>query len=107
MKITEFKLGSAEIEMVESVLYELKETCQMLKIPLFATVVIENNEENTVYRNVVNAPGSHNISLSNDQIKNHILLANEFEIVKRDDDEICIVPPKDKKKLRVGSIRKE
>lgn len=104
-KVT-YELSQEEQNMIEDILLKLKEICQMLKVPMFATIAVANDENGTTYNSVVNGAGSHNMQLTNDQIRNHILIANEFEIIQRD-EKTMIVPPKDKKKMKVKSSRKE
>lgn len=106
MEKVNYKLKDSDWKKVESALLKLKETCHMLSIPMFATVAVENNDEGTVYNSIVNGAGSHGIKLANDQIRKHVLIANQFEIIKDDADEVSIVPPKDKKRIRMTSTNK-
>lgn len=103
MEKTLFKIGKKEWEKVESALEELQETCQMLGVPMFATVATENTENQTVYNTIVNGAGSHNMKLTDDRICRHILIANGFEIIKDSENQIIVVPPKDKKRMHVKS----
>lgn len=106
MERLNFELSNNDLKKVEAALLKLKETCQMLNVPMFATVAVENNDEKTIYNSIVNGAGSHDMKLTNDQIRKHILIANQFEIIKDDTGEASIVPPKDKKRLRMSSTNK-
>ncbi|MCC2254576.1 hypothetical protein LKD70_09125 [Ruminococcus sp. CLA-AA-H200] len=61
---------------------ELLLLCQKYRIPMFVTVVtdINNNGEPQYYNRMFSAKG-HGISLSDDQIEKHVLVADGFKVV--------------------------
>ena len=46
-------LSEEQCQIVEKKLLSLLETCQTLQIPMFATVAISNDEEETKYNRIV------------------------------------------------------
>nr|WP_317428888.1 hypothetical protein [uncultured Blautia sp.] len=60
---------------------ELLELCQYRNAPMFVTVVLSDDGEQTEYYNRMHSAKAHNIQLSNDQIAKHILIANGFAAV--------------------------
>ena len=74
-------LSEEQCQIVEKKLLSLLETCQTLQIPMFATVVISNDEEETKYNRIVYSAQAHQMRLKNDQIRKHILISNGFDAV--------------------------
>lgn len=80
------KLNKEQLDNVRNKVDELLELCQMYHIPMFATVVTENNEKTTEYIRAVYGSDSHDIVLKDDQINGHILIANGFHAVPPRED---------------------
>ena len=78
---TEYKSSKEVQNVITKKMNELLELCQIYKLPMFVSVAIENNSENTVYKNCMFGGRVHEIILSDDQIQNHILVANGFKAV--------------------------
>lgn len=74
-------LSEEQCQIVEKKLLSLLETCQTLQIPMFATVAISNDEEETKYNRIVYSAQAHQMRLKNDQIRKHILISNGFDAV--------------------------
>lgn len=79
-KNTRINLTEAETKNIASKLRALKETAQMYGVPMFASVVISNDESNTGYLRAVNSAQSHAVFLTNDEIRRHMLVANGFDV---------------------------
>lgn len=78
---TNYKLNKEQKEAVEARLKSLLEVCQIYHLPMFAAVAIKNTDNETEYSNIIYNGGSHNVSLKDDKIKKHMLVANGFEPV--------------------------
>lgn len=83
MDITKFSLTDEQKAIVETKLRELLEICQVYEVPMFASVVTDNSEEETVYNNIVYGARVRGIILKNDQIQKHILIADGFDAVPK------------------------
>ena len=81
MKDNYYTLDHAQKEQIESRLRDLLEVCQLYGVPVYATAAIENNEEDTVYNRIIYSAQAHQMKLTNDQIRKHMLVANGFEVV--------------------------
>ncbi len=57
------------------------EICRMHKIPHFISTAVEDSEEGTVYETHMYGPKSHNVTLTDDRITQHMLIANGFQAV--------------------------
>lgn len=78
---TNFELSKTAKKEIDDKLEELLELCRIHRVPMFASIVIGNSEKGTKYNNVTyNAP-SHGITLTDDQIRRHILVSNKFDVV--------------------------
>lgn len=78
--MTNINLSEAERELIDQKLAELKEVCSVLQVPMFATVVVANDESGTKYLRSVRAAQSHATVLYRDEIRKHILISNDFEV---------------------------
>ena len=80
------------LEEIAPIIKELKIACNLLKLPLFLTVAVANNEEGTEYKNdAIHA--SADVCLKEDRIADIILLLNGFQpdlpdYIKRDLQEL-------------------
>lgn len=83
-----FTVCNEGISKIENKLKELLELCQVYKTPMFATVAIKNDENETQYNNITFGTSSNYIRLTDDQIKKHILIANGFCAVPKRDSNI-------------------
>lgn len=71
---------------VERALRSLMEVCQTHRLPMFATVTVENTEAGTEYARIVYGAASHGVRLTDDQIRHHILIADGFHAVPERED---------------------
>lgn len=89
MNYTKIKLSKNVNEAIDTKLRELLQLCQIYHVPMFASIVIENDEEKTVYDNIVYGAAAHDIELKDDQIRKHELITSGFEVIMpRDNMEI-------------------
>ena len=66
------------------------ELCQIHHCPMFATVALSNSLTKTEYENVTFGANANQVSLADDQIRHHILIAgsNFVAVPKRDSVEV-------------------
>ena len=85
-----FNLSKDEKEDIVKKMTELLELCQIYHCPMFATVAVSNNQIKTEYENICFGSNANQISLTDDQIRQHILIAgSDFVAVpKRDSVEM-------------------
>lgn len=76
-----YDLNEEQRRVVEEKLRALLEICQIHEIPMFATVAVKNTENETEYNNIVYGAKANKISLADDQIRHHILIATGFVAV--------------------------
>lgn len=81
MQVTKINLTPSQIQDVVSKLKLLKETAQMYNVPMYASVVVSNTDEDTKYQRAVNSAQSHAIYLTKDEIRKHMLVANGFDVL--------------------------
>lgn len=80
-KLTKYTVPKYAEEDINKKLNELLELCQIYKIPMFASVALENDMSHTKYKNIMFGGVVHGINLKEDHIQNHILIANGFKAV--------------------------
>lgn len=79
-----YSLPEQQKEDLDGIIRELLEFCQINHIPFFVSCAVENNAEGTEYMNAVYSAQSHALSLTDDRIRKHMLLANkEFDVVPK------------------------
>ena len=78
---TEYKSSKEVQNIITKKMDELLELCQIYKLPMFASVAVENDNEHTIYKNCMFGGRVHDVILTEDQIQNHILVANGFKAV--------------------------
>lgn len=76
-------LTETQINEIDTRQAALKEAVQMCGVPMFATVCVLNSECTSKFLRVVHAAQSHAISLYDDEIRKHMLIANGFEAVPK------------------------
>jgi hypothetical protein len=82
-KNTTFNLTKQQQMEVEEKMLKLLEICQIYHVPMFSTVAVKNDDDGTVYNNILYGGRVHNINLKDDQIQRHILISNDFRAVPR------------------------
>lgn len=87
MKKIQTKLTKSARKEAEEVLRGILEICQIYHAPMFASVVVENSDNKTLYDNMVYSAQSHQCRLYNDSIRDHILIANGFETLPPCDED--------------------
>lgn len=78
-------LTENQIKHVDVQLAALKETAQICGVPMFATVCVFNSDKETKYLRMVHAAQSHAIKLFDDEIRKHMLIANGFYAIPKQD----------------------
>ena len=91
--ITKYKTTKQAEDAIVKKMNELLELCQIYKVPMFTSVALQNNEEETVYKNIMFGGKIHDIILKEDQIQNHILVANGFKAVPRREEILVSFSP--------------
>lgn len=59
---------------------ELRRQCEMFDMPMFVSCCVKSEDNATTYKRDGVCTGSHNISLFDDQIEKHLLVANGFPV---------------------------
>lgn len=80
-RITEFDKTTDFEEYVKPLLIETIRQAKIHDIPLFASVCIKSESDNTVYKNYHVSTVLNHYELYDDQIRKHILISNGFEAV--------------------------
>lgn len=78
---TPIDLNEEAREKLQKITNALMEFCSIYRLPMFVSIVVKNDTQNTEYNNTVYSPQAHNIILKNDRIRKHMLIANDFEAV--------------------------
>lgn len=86
----EYNLSKEERTEISTKMTELLELCQIHHCPMFATVALSNSLTKTEYKNVTFGANANQVSLADDQIRHHILIAgsNFVAVPKRDSVEV-------------------
>lgn len=98
------KLGKAARDEAEKVLKGILEVCQIYHTPMFASIITENTDKGIVYDNIVYSAQSHQIRLTDDKIRRHMLVANGFETMPKINKETTEEQPK---KLTVYKVTED
>ena len=96
-KYTEIKLERETIAESDQKMRELLELAQTHELPMFTSVVIQNNASSTQYDSIVFSAQAHNIELKDDKIRKYMLVANGFEPV----------PPRNIIKLEMETVSQD
>lgn len=80
-RITKYDLDEATREKLDSAMLQILQICQINRLPMFISVAVKNNEEETEYKSYVYSSTSNYVNLTNDQIRKHMLIANNYEAV--------------------------
>ncbi len=70
-----------DLKKIKAMLNEVLLSCQICNIPFYAAIAEADDGKSTSYARYVHSAGANHISLSDDQIRKHILIANGFEPV--------------------------
>lgn len=81
--VSEFNLTDEQRATIDNVMRELLSLCQIYQVPMFATVAVANSKEGTEYCNNVYGAGANEITLKEDRIREHILIASGFSAVPK------------------------
>jgi len=76
-KSTEYSLSKEELEDLENRFLSVLEFCKEKKVPMFCSVAVANNKEQTSYKNIAYNANSHNIRLKDDQIREYVKIATK------------------------------
>ena len=82
------------IKKAERKIMELLEICQQYQIPMFVSIAVNDDGNETQYFNQMYSAKAHNILLSDDQIEKHVLVAGGFSVV----------PPRESLTLDMGEL---
>ena len=92
----EFNLTADERENLDKKMRELLELCQIYHTPMFFSVAVKNTLTETDYKNITFDGNPNQISLTDDQIRYHILIASNGFVA---------VPKRDSLNLDMAKIR--
>lgn len=81
MEYSHIKLSDKDKKELESRIADLMEFAQIHHVPMFLSIVTENNDEKTEYRNVLYSAQTNHIALNRDIIRKLELIAAGFEPV--------------------------
>lgn len=74
-----FNLSPENAEEIENGLISLLSIAQILDVPMFAMAATGTKSKEVLYSNIVYGAKSHDITLFDDRIQKHILVANGFQ----------------------------
>lgn len=74
-------------EEVKPIIMQLLSITAARDMPCFVTVAVENTDKKTTYESTAVTPASINIELTDDKIKDHMLIRNGFGIKLLDEIE--------------------
>jgi hypothetical protein len=80
-EITEYSVSEKGYEEVDDAMKKLLEICQIYRLPMFASVAVANSESKTEYDRIIYTAQSHQMRLTNDEIRKHMLIAAGFAAV--------------------------
>lgn len=80
-KYTKYKLSDDKSEELNTLMLGLLQFCQINKLPMFMSVAVANNTEETAYKNYIYSSTANYINLKDDKIRKHQLIANGFEAI--------------------------
>ena len=69
-------------EQIESKVIELKQLCHMHKIPLFISLCLANNAQETIYEKEMVSSATCNYELTDDQIIKHVNVTLGFDTIQ-------------------------
>ena len=81
--------------------------CRMAEIPVFLSAAVSNDERGTEYLNMFYGAKTNSISLTDDQIRNHILVADGFSAVPPREKSSFFMPGPDEIGFIAGENREE
>lgn len=80
-EITEYSVSEEGYEEVDGAMKKLLEICQIYRLPMFISVAVANSESGTEYDRIIYTAQSHQMRLTNDEIRKHMLISAGFEAV--------------------------
>lgn len=94
----EYNLTEKERDALDKKMRELLELCQIYHTPMFFSVAVRNSVTETEYMNITFDGNPNKITLSDDQIRQHILIAS---------NEFVAIPKRDSVNLDLSKIREK
>ena len=94
----EYNLTEKERDALDKKMRELLELCQIYHTPMFFSVAVRNSVTETEYMNITFDGNPNKIILSDDQIRQHILIAS---------NEFVAIPKRDSVNLDLSKIREK
>lgn len=83
-KNTYYELPQQQAKELDQKMKEILELCQVNHIPCFISCATANREDGTEYRNIIYTAQSHDMKLTDDRIRKHMLVATgEFDVVPK------------------------
>ncbi len=76
METTIYEISTEQKAQIEGKIKELLAACQVAGVPMFVSCAIANSETETTYLREVYSPQANEISLSDDHIRKHMLIAS-------------------------------
>ena len=81
--MSDYKLSQEQKDSINDSIRNLLHLCQIYNVPMFTTVAVSNDVNNTEYINCVYGAGANGILLTNDRIRKHILVESGFEVTPK------------------------
>ena len=70
-----------DLKKIKAMLNEVLLSCQICNIPFYAAIAEADDGKSTSYARYVHSAGANHISLSDDQIRKHILIAKSTSLL--------------------------
>lgn len=83
-RTTYYELSEQQVAELDQKMRELLELCQINRVPCFVSCAVSNTPEETMYKNIIYSAQSHDMELTDDRIRKHMLIATgEFDAVPK------------------------
>lgn len=68
-------------ERLDHAMMALLQVCQEYRLPMFVSVAVANSRSETEYVRQVYTAQSHDIKLTDDEIRRHVLVSRGFDVI--------------------------
>lgn len=68
--------------------FQLRKVCNRLKIPMFLSICVKNDNKESVYKNEMVSAVSEGIQLQDDKLVKFVNVLNGFETVPKSEDDM-------------------
>lgn len=83
IKEPKYSFNTDEIgrERLDSAMSRLLQVCQEYRLPMFVSVAVANTPKKTEYVRQVYTAQSHDLKLTDDEIRRHVLISRGFDVI--------------------------